>query len=142
MYKNILLAVDIDSEESWKRAMPAAVNACQHDDATLHVLMVVPDFGMSIVGSFFPEGYEKQALERAHEHMESFVKEHVPKGVPVEVHVGHGRPYEQILETAKRIPADLIVMGPHRPGAEDYLLGSTASRVARFAKCSVLIARN
>ena len=142
MYRNILLAIDIDSEASWKAAVPTAVNACKHDDATLHLMVVVPDFGMSIVGSYFPEGYEKHVLEHAHEHLRDFAKEHVPEDVEYEIHVGHGRPYEEILSAAQRLQADLIVLGPHSPGAADYLLGSTASKVARFAKCSVLIVRD
>ena len=36
---------------------------------------------------------------------------------------------------------DVIVMASHQPKFSDYLLGSTAARVVRHAKCSVLIAR-
>jgi len=142
MYRNVLLAIDMDSKESWSHAVPVAVETCRHHEATLHVMMVIPDFGMSIVGSFFPEGYEHQALEKAREHLQEFASEHIPGDVPFEIHVGHGRPYEQILAAAQKLPADLIIMGAHQPGAEDYLLGSTASKVVRFAKCSVLIARD
>lgn len=141
MYKNVLLAIDMDSERSWSHAVPVAVETCRHHGATLHLMTVIPDFGMSIVGSFFPEGYEHQALEKARDHLHTFAKEHIPDEVTVECHVGHGRPYEQILAAAQKLPADLIIMGAHQPGAEDYLLGSTASKVVRFAKCSVLIAR-
>ncbi len=34
-----------------------------------------------------------------------------------------------------------IVMASHRPGLQDYLLGSTAARVLRHANCSVYIVR-
>ena len=37
--------------------------------------------------------------------------------------------------------ADLIVINSHKPGVEDYFLGSTASRVVRRAPCSVLVLR-
>ena len=141
MYRDILLAIDLAYENSWAAALPAAVDSARHHGATLHLMMVVPDFGMSIVGSFFPEGYEQQAIDKARERLRAFADEHVPEDVEVEVHVGHGRPYEVILASAKRIGADLIVIGPHQPGTEDYFLGSTASRVVRFAKCSVLVVR-
>ncbi len=52
-----------------------------------------------------------------------------------------GKIYQQILETAKRIGADLIVMGSHRPELKDYLLGPNASRVVRHAGCSVMVIR-
>jgi nucleotide-binding universal stress UspA family protein len=46
-----------------------------------------------------------------------------------------------ILETAKEIGADLIVIASHRPGLQDYFLGSTAARVVRHAECAVLVDR-
>lgn len=52
-----------------------------------------------------------------------------------------GKPGVQITEVAREIGADLIIVGAHHPTAMDYFLGSTASRVARRADCSVLIQR-
>lgn len=55
------------------------------------------------------------------------------------VEIGH--PATGIVETAKRWPADLIVMGSHgRGGVERMLLGSVAEEVMRHAPCPVLIA--
>jgi len=36
---------------------------------------------------------------------------------------------------------DLIIIASHRPGLQDYFLGSTAAKVVRHAKCSVLVIR-
>ena len=52
-----------------------------------------------------------------------------------------GKPGVRITEVAKEIDADLIIVGAHHPSAVDYFMGSTASRVARRAACSVLIQR-
>jgi len=46
----------------------------------------------------------------------------------------------EILEEAKAIGADLIVMSSHRP-AMKTILGSNAGHVVRYAKCSVLVVR-
>ena len=62
-------------------------------------------------------------------------------GAPVEIHVVTGHPPTAILEAADTYKADLIIVGSHKPGFEDYLIGSTASRVLRHAKCSVLVQR-
>ena len=55
--------------------------------------------------------------------------------------VAMGKPGVKIVEVAREIGADLIIVGAHHPSAMDYFLGSTASRVARRAPCSVLIQR-
>lgn len=52
-----------------------------------------------------------------------------------------GKPGVRIAQYAEEAGVDLIVMGSHAPGAQDYFLGSTAARVARRAPCSVYILR-
>ncbi len=53
-----------------------------------------------------------------------------------------GRPFEQIVQTAKSLGANLIVMGTYgRKGAERILIGSVAERVIEYASCPVLVVR-
>lgn len=47
----------------------------------------------------------------------------------------------EIARYAQDNDADLIIVGSHHPSAQDYFLGSTASRVVRRAGCSVLVDR-
>jgi nucleotide-binding universal stress UspA family protein len=50
--------------------------------------------------------------------------------------------HEQIVRSAKRQRADLIVMGTHgRTGVARFFLGSVAARVAATAPCPVLTVR-
>ena len=50
-----------------------------------------------------------------------------------------GNPAEKIVEFAKQVEADLVIMGTHgRTGLERVLLGSVAEGVVRAAPCSVL----
>jgi nucleotide-binding universal stress UspA family protein len=53
-----------------------------------------------------------------------------------------GIPYEEILDEAEQMAAELILLG-HKaaPGLGRFLLGSTAERVVRHASCSVFVAR-
>lgn len=63
-------------------------------------------------------------------------------GVTWEPTVRAGDPRRVILREAKRIKADLIVMGTHaRSGIARALLGSVAESIMRSARCDVLIAR-
>ena len=52
-----------------------------------------------------------------------------------------GHAYNTILDEAEKSGADLIIIASHRPGLQDYLLGSTAAKVVRHANCSVLVVR-
>ena len=96
---------------------------------------------MTIVATFFPEDYEKEALKRVNENLHEFVKQNLPAGLPVQHIVGQGSVHQEILRIAREIDADLIVMASHRPDLKDYLLGPNAAHVVRHTSRSVMIVR-
>lgn len=142
MYHNILLAVDLDDPSSWKKPLPTALALVRCFDARLHLVTVLPDFGYSVVGQYFPKDYEKQMVGDAQALLRRFVTEHVPADIPVHDIIGHGPAYSEILRAAKTVSADLILIGAHRPGLQDYLMGPNASKVVRHARCSVMVVRD
>lgn len=142
MFKTILLPVDLPNLDTQDKAVKAAVSQAQASGAALVVMTVVPDFGSSLVGSYFPAGYEQKAVEEANERLQAFTKDHVPAGVEVRHVVGHGTIYREIIRTADKLGCELIVMGSHRPDLQDYLLGPNAARVVRHARCSVMVVRD
>jgi nucleotide-binding universal stress UspA family protein len=142
MYTDILIPVDPSQESSWKKALPTAVGYAKAFGARLHVMTVVPDFGMTIVAQYFPEDFESKALQDANVHLHEFVKKHVPEEIAVQHIVAHGRIYEEIMKTARTINADLIIMAAHRLGLSGYLIGANADRVMRHADRSVLVVRD
>lgn len=141
MYKKVLLAVDLGDDSSWRKALPTALELCRASGATLHVVTVVPDFGMTMVADYFPPDFEKKALKQANERLRAFLAKNAP-GAKAQCIVGHGTVYEEILGVAKKIKCDLIVLASHRPALKDYLLGPNAARVVRHAQCSVLVVRD
>ncbi|MBO6602296.1 MAG: universal stress protein [Roseicyclus sp.] len=141
MFKTILLPIDLSAENSWSKALPAALRLCDPGAGTLHVITVVPDFGMSVVGGFFEQGFEEKALHQVGEKLTAWVAENIPDTVEVHPHVMHGRVYDRIIEAADRLQVDVIVMGSHTPELSDYLLGPNAARVVRHAKQSVFVVR-
>jgi len=141
MFKNILLAIDLEHDDSWVKALPVALGFCQNYGSQLHVLTVLPDFGMSIVGQFFPENFEQEMAAKALDKLQNFVADKVPDTVKTQSIVGNGNPYESILDVAETTGVDLIIVSAHRAELKDYLLGPNAARVVRHANCSVLVVR-
>ncbi len=140
LFRRVLATVDLGDPRSSIRVVHAALEVITDGD-TLHVVCVVPDYGMSVVGSFFPANHEEKALAKASEALHAFTAENVPEGVPVQHIIAHGNVYEEILKAAKTVSADLIVVGSHRPELKDYLLGPNAARVVRHSQRSVLVVR-
>jgi len=140
IFKKVLVSIDLGDEASSQQVLHAGLELISGDD-TLHIVCVVPDYGMSVVGSFFPEGHEKEALKAANEALHTFTRHYVPDGVKVQHIIAHGNIYEEIIEAANKVSADIIVIGSHRPKLKDYLLGPNAARVVRHAEQSVLVVR-
>jgi len=60
-------------------------------------------------------------------------------GSDVDVLIDSGRPAQQILERARSLPADVIVIGTHgASGFDRLILGSVTEKVLRAATCPVL----
>lgn len=141
MAKKILLPVDLNDPAAAALPLAEALHLLE-PEGTLHVISVLPDFGMSQVSGFFREGHEKTMLKAFGDQLSDWVVQNVPKGITVHPHVLHGTIYDQILRAADKLAVDVIVMGAQRPELADYLLGPNAARVVRHAKQSVYVVRN
>jgi len=141
VFKTILVAVDINDESSAKAVLSAAVKIGKDSGAELHVLGVVPDLEMPIVAQFFPDDFEKKAVDKAGQQLEALCAKNIPSGMSAKTHVGIGRVYNVIMSRANKVKADLIVVGAHDAGLQDYLVGSNARKVVAHAKQSVLVIR-
>lgn len=141
MFKSLLLAVDINDPEGAVRSTQAAVLMAQRERATLHILNVVPDQGMAIVGASLSPDHSADIQRTAQEALSGWAAENVPKEVATELHVVSGTVYDQIIKTADGLGAECIFVGAHGPSLKDYLIGPNAARVARHASQSVFVLR-
>lgn len=139
--KHVLCAVDLTHQDSEVVLLKKAADLAAFYGAQLSVVTVIPDYSMSIVGSFFKEGTMKSAVQSANDQLHDFVKDSLPDTQNVQHIVEVGTVYEMILDAVKRSSADLVVMGAHKPNLMDRLQGPNSARVARHAPCSVLIVR-
>ena len=142
MFKSILRPIDLATEANWKKPLQLAAGLTRSGGGVLHVMSVLPDYGMSIVGSYFDKDFEGAALIDMSAQIKSWVSRNVPEGVKAEPHVAHGSIYHEIMRLADRLGCDAIVLAAHRPELRDYLLGPNASRVVRHANQSVLVVRD
>ena len=141
MYKKILLPIDLGDIKNQRKAVNTAVGFAKTYSSTLHIMTVVPDYGMSIVGTYFPEDHEKTMLSDAKKSLNAFVAKSIPEDIRKKQIVAHGTIYNELLEYANKSKMNLIIMSSHRPELKDYLVGPNAARIVRHAKCSTMIVR-
>lgn len=128
-------------------ALPYARSFAKEYGAELHCLHVVDEayqYWMAMSGESLPMGPNPQEMIKlADQQMSDFVGRHLSDGTPVVTKVGYGRPFLEIIEYAREIQADMIVLSTHgRSGLKQALLGGTAEKVIRKAPCPVLSIRH
>lgn len=136
MFKKILIPVDLSAAEKGK-AMIEAASALGGKSADMTLLNVVEDIP-AYVAYELPQGILESTRENAQTQIDDMAN---ASGKKMSTEVRTGNPATAILSEAEEIGADLIIIASHRPGLQDYLLGSTAGRVVRHAKCAVLVLR-
>ncbi|MBB3189465.1 universal stress protein [Halomonas cerina] len=142
MYSKILLPVDLNEEASWDKALPTALALCRSFGASLHVVTVLPDYRMPLVGAYFPADFAEKAHQAVSDAQHAFIKDHVPEDITVQSVIVDGSPWEAIIKAAKKLEVDLIVMASHNKRKfADYVLGPNAEHVVHHTKISVMIVR-
>ena len=141
MYKNILVAIDLNDETSCHKPLVSAVELARTFGARLHVLTVVREVEAILQAKTATLGYEVIVADLENG-LAALIRRVDASDLDPSILVAHGASiYAEILWVAEEAEADLIVVGSHRPAMKDYLLGTNASRVVRHARCSVLVAR-
>lgn len=135
----VLAAID-GGTESERVVETAAAYARGQPNAELHLLHVVeaaprdPDIFDAV---------SDRALAIAHailERSSDFAR--ASFGGNVTEHLAFGTAWQEVIDVAGSVRADLVVVGTHdRTGLERLMLGSVAAKVTQKAPCAVLVAR-
>ncbi len=141
MLNTILVPVDLAHQLAKRRALPVAVELAKPHNGKLHLITVLPDYGMSLVGSYFPAEQQEEAMKNARAGLEEMAREYVPDDMLASIEVRRGTVYREILEAANETGSDTIVMAANRPEMQDYLIGPNAAKVVRHAQQSVFVVR-
>ena len=137
------ILVPLDFSHASVEALDYAVWLAKQFRAAIHLVHVYPPDEASSVPSGGHLLFETaETIERLNEELTGIHRKHVPTFRPENCHIRGGRPYEEIVQLAGEIDADLIVLSTRgHSGLKHLLLGSTAERVVRNAPCPVLVTR-
>lgn len=135
-YQNVLVALDVYGETSavLERAFRVAGEA-----AIQFVFVAYPQSSFEPYGVFLEKDYTEEITRRAKEKLAIIALRH--SVADEKLHVVTGSPADEILLTAQKLNADLIVVGTHSRKGVKRLLGSTAHAVIQSAQVDVLAVR-
>ncbi|MCP4490955.1 MAG: universal stress protein [Gammaproteobacteria bacterium] len=136
MYNTILVPVDMAhlGEVEATINVASTLGGEKANIILLNVVENIPDWAAAEL----PRGIREKSLQDSLAGLEAIAKS---SGVKMKVDVRKGHPYKTILEVTEEESVDLIIIASHKPGLQDYFLGSTAAKVVRHARCSVHVIR-
>jgi nucleotide-binding universal stress UspA family protein len=140
MYKRILVPIDLSDVELAKPAIATALMMVKESSGSIRLVNVLPMTPV-MLAEYVPPDFETQQRASAEEAIAIVAKEIGLAPDKISTAVLQGNVDREILEEAKAMKADLIVMSSHRTGVRTYFLGSNAGHVVRYATCSVLVVR-
>jgi nucleotide-binding universal stress UspA family protein len=138
------ILVPVDFSPHADRAIEYAMTLAKQFGACVELFHVVEDpFRSGGWGSevYMPdlEGLRERAIEEAKGRLENRRSAIPAADVPLVATVRMGHVAQTVIDYARDVRADLIVMGTHgRTGLAHFITGSVAERVVRLAPCPVL----
>jgi len=141
MFRKILLPIDLQDTKLAAKAVEIAIEQARCGGAELHIMTVVPGFGLPIVASFFPDSAMEEAMRTVARELKAYVKANIPDDLAVRLKILEGHAAEAVLDQAKAIEADLIIIPSHTQNLSQRMLGSCAASVVQHAACPVLVVK-
>jgi nucleotide-binding universal stress UspA family protein len=151
-FRKILCPVDF-SEPSLK-ALKAASELAAHFQSRLYVMHVVPPVPLpyqpetapapapELTPAFHVPSYQLELTTSTEKALKDLVDELIAPGRQVHLVVATGDAAAEIVATADREKADVIVIATHgQTGWRRVVFGSVAEKVVRLAPCPVLTIR-
>lgn len=141
MFKRILVPVDLAEPELAKPAIATAVAMAREESGVVRLINVVPMTPV-MLAEYVPPDFDAQQRQSAETGLAALAATAGLDADHVSSVVRQGGIYHEVIEEAKVMAANLIVMTSHRPKMRSYFLGSNAGHIVRYAPCSVLVVRS
>jgi len=137
--KKILIAHD--GSKSSEKALKKAFQISETFGSSLTVLSVIPELYLTELMEMDRARILDTMAEETREMMEK-IKAKSKHVKSLKTVIKQGDPAEEILKTAEKMKADVIITGSHgRHGAQRFLLGSVSSKIVDHAECDVLVVK-
>jgi len=141
MYQRILLAYD--GSESGQKALLGCQEIAQWSHAEMYLIAVMPSPAVYIAvdGGFYDSGRDEEDKQRFRAVLDDGLRRLQEAGHTAKGEMLVGDAVQEITEYAKKIDADLIVVGhKHLKGwAARWWRGSTSASLIENAHCNVLV---
>lgn len=142
------LLVTLDGFVEHEQGMQVAVGLAEACPADLHLLMVIPNFsdltGEQAAASRMAPGATSAILDSAEQGGEEYLRRHLERlqqaGIQATAEIARGDPVNTIVNTAREVGANLIVLGTHgKTGMDAFWSGSATPKISGRSPVPLLL---
>ncbi len=137
------ILVPVDFSDCAKKALQYAIPMAKQHDASLTLLYVLPtQYAVGEFGGLDYASLEVELRVSGEKELAQLAVDEVRGEVPTNTILRSGPPALEIIEAARELPADLIIISTHGyTGLKHVMLGSVVEHVVQKAPCPVLVVR-
>ncbi len=141
MFNQILVPVDLSTESTTQKLCETANDLAEKYASEVVLITVIPDYGMPLVASFFPEDAQKKLKQEMNSKLDVLAERFFKVNVTTKLIQGKRR--QVILKEIEKISPDLVMLGCRRKKSrrDQRLLGATGTAISDRAGCSVMVVR-
>jgi len=141
MFNKILVSIDLSTAATTEKLCKTANDLAEKYESEVRLITVVPDYGMPLVASFFPEDAQAKIKQEMKSKLDELASNHF--SVSVKTHLARGKRAQSILKDIEDTNPDLVMLGCRRKKSRrnQRLLGATGTAVSDRAGCSVMVIR-
>lgn len=145
--RKILILVDFSKDS--ERAVHYGIQVALDRKAHVYILHMINQRMIDAVQQLSSKGYKgdflkamKQLVQDRENDLKNFVPQELQESVDLEFIIRKGEPSEEVINVAKELSIDLIVVGSQGHTAlGSASIGGVAQNVANHAPCPVLMVR-
>ncbi len=140
-FKKVLICSDFSANSDF--AFDYALEICQRSESTsLYLLHVIPEVDAQFWKTYIYEvedDIDAKAKSDIDKRLEPY-KQAVPAGQEFHIEIRIGKDHREILDYAREISADLIVLGRQSKNSfQKAFMGDITEKICRSADCAVLV---
>lgn len=135
------ILVAIDGSESARHALHFAISFTARLGAELTAIAVVGKLPAYAATVGEVEEVKREKDRFSGRLLQEAKAQAAEQAVDLDIALVTGQPAKAIVRFAEQRGHDMVIVGHHRHFLGDYLLGSTADRVAHQAHCPVIVVR-
>ncbi len=139
VFSKILVPLDLSSRG--EAAIPMALDLADPDRGVVWLLHVIETIEGSDDGDL--EGFYSELEFKARAALNVWIEDFGARGIKIEPRISYGHRAREILNQARELACDLIVLSSHRIDRDQPVggLGTISHQVALVSDCPVLLVR-